>query len=796
MIKLGTVESYSKISEQKKILREGDTFGELALLERKKRRETVKTLEFSILYQLDGKIFREIVTNINKKELNSRLEFISLVPIFDSIKNIELNSLASSMLKCTYDNDEIIFKKGDIGDSLFIIKEGEVNCEINNNIIRVLKSKDFFGEYAVLFNIPRSLSCVARNKITCYKITDSLLIETFGNDYKNIILKSILKEGFKKSKFLSILSNDSYIDQIYMNIKIKLYNNGEVILDKSEFDEKNKKLYVIISGNIVSKNNNSIEILGTRTELYGENLLKTSFKLTFDLIAQEEVRLMEIEWNSILKILNNNNEKNNISSRINNKKTNDSSSLVKKKTLSFFSLLEYLKRNDFFKITSDHKLIKICSLMIKEKYKKDDYIFKEGETGDKFYLIKKGKVNVIKNNKIIREMENGTCFGELALLSNEPRSATIQAETDCSLYILTKKNFNENIDKNMLEYLKIKISLQDNFNMTLNDFYFVKKLGQGKFGSVSLVHNKKNYYAIKAVSRDAAERQKILIKYFIEEKKVLLKIDHPFIMKLVRTFKDEENVFYLTEFINGKGLGKYLEKKPQDKFHNKTETQFYISFLFIILNYLNSKNIIHRDLKPDNIIIDNKGYLKLIDFGTALIIKDFTSTITGTPHYIAPEVLLGKGYSYSCDYWSIGIITHEIYYNYYPFGNDANDPMQVYKEVLQKEVKLPIQGNSSVNSFIMNLLKKNVSKRICNIESAKKHNFFKDFNWEDLIDFQMIPPFVPKLFPIKKFEECNEKYVNYLKIEMMRNNKKSQTLLSSYDDDDNGDFNKNWVEEF
>ena len=794
MIKLGTLESFSKMSPQKKILREGDTFGELALLERKKRTETVKTIEFSILYQLDGKIFREIVKNINKKELNSRLEFISLVPIFNSIKNIELNSLASSMLKCTYDNEEIIFKKGDIGDSLFIIKDGEVNCEINNNIIRVLKSKDFFGEYAVLFNIPRSLSCIARNKITCYKITDSLLIETFGNDYKNIILKSILKEGFKKSKFLSILANDTYIDQIYLNVQIKLYNNGEVILDKNEFDEKNKKLYVIISGNIVSKNNNAIEILGTRTELYGENLIKSSFKLTFDLIAQEEVRLMEIEWNSILKILNNNEKI--FSSPLHNKNSSNTSLLQKKKTLSFFSLLEYLKRNDFFKITSDHKLMKICSLMIKEKYKKGDFIFKEGEIGDKFYLIKKGKVNVLKNNKIIREMENGTCFGELALLSNEPRSATIQAETDCSLYILTKKNFNENIDKNMLDYLKIKISLQDNFNMTLNDFYFVKKLGQGKFGSVSLVHNNKNYYAIKAVSRFAAERQKILIKYFIEEKKVLLKIDHPFIMKLVRTFKDEDNVFYLTEFINGKGLAKYLEKKPQDKFQNKTETQFYISFLFIILNYLNSKNIIHRDLKPDNIIIDNKGYLKLIDFGTAIIIKDFTSTITGTPHYIAPEVLLGKGYSYSCDYWSIGIITHEIYYNYYPFGNDANEPMQVYKEILQKEIKLPIQGNSSVNSFIMNLLKKNVSKRICNIENAKKHNFFKDFNWEDLIDFQMIPPYVPKLFPIKKFEECNEKYTYYLKMEMMRNSKKNQTLLSSYDDEDNKDFNKNWVEEF
>ena len=106
-----------------------------------------------------------------------------------------------------------------------------------------------------------------------------------------------------------------------------------------------------------------------------------------------------------------------------------------------------------------------------------------------------------ENNKVIREIEEGNCFGELALLVNEPRSATIEASTKCTLYILTKRDFDETIDKNMLEYLQKKISLQDNFNMTLNDLFFVKNLGKGKFGNVALVHDKKNYYAIKAVSR-------------------------------------------------------------------------------------------------------------------------------------------------------------------------------------------------------------------------------------------------------------------------------------------------------
>ena len=781
IIKKGTIEITSSKEKTKKYLKEGDTFGELALLERKKRTATVKSVDFVILYELNGKIFRDIVTTINQHELKDRLEFIALVPIFESMESVQLNTIASSMNKYTFDAGTKIIDEGEVGDCLYIIRDGEVSCEKDKQIVRSLKSKEYFGEYAVLFDIPRSLSVIAKTKTTCFKIGSTLLIDTLGKEYKKIILKSICKEAFKNSVHLKILHNDTYNDAIYNKSTIKLYNNGETILSTQTLELLNlnneqKKLFVIICGNIVEKSESEEKvILAKRSQLFGENYIKPNSKLNKDAVADGEVRLIEMEWNTILDLFN-----------IKAKNSNQ---------LSFFSQLEHLKTNDLFRNTSDNRLMKICTLMTKERYKEGDVIVKEGDIGDKFYLIKNGKVKVLKDKKVVREMESGACFGEMSLLINEKRSATIIAQTKCSFYILTKSNFLDAMDKNIIDYLYKKIALQDNFNMNLNDLYFVKNLGQGKFGSVSLVHNKKHYYAIKAVSRLAAERQKILIKYFLEERRVLIKIDHPFIMKLVKTFKNNENVFYLTELVNGKVLGKYLEKKPQDKFQNKAETQFYIAFLFVILDYLNSKCIIHRDLKPDNIMLDEKGYIKLIDFGTAMTIKDFTSTITGTPHYIAPEVLLGKGYSYSCDYWSIGIITHEIYYNYYPFGNDASDPMEVYREVLKREVSFT-KGDSTVNSFLKALLKKKVSKRLCSLDGAKKHNFFKDFNWGDLIDFQMSPPYVPKVANLKKFEDCSQtKYIDHLKLDMIKKNQED-TLLSSYDDDGSINYPQNWVDEF
>jgi cGMP-dependent protein kinase len=287
-----------------------------------------------------------------------------------------------------------------------------------------------------------------------------------------------------------------------------------------------------------------------------------------------------------------------------------------------------------------------------------------------------------KDGKVLRCITEGNVFGEISLLLNEYRTATVVAETDVKLYSLSNDDFIVYIDKNMFEFLIKRISLMDDFSTNIEDLFYIKSLGKGKFGQVSLVHNGKNYYAIKAVNQNLVQKQKMLIKYFVDERNILLTLEHPFIMKLVKTMKNKDYIFFLEEYISGTVMSQYLHNR-KEKF-NKSEIQFYIGALLLMIDYLNSMKICHRDIKPDNIMIDEKGYPKLIDFGTATVIKDFTSTIIGTPHYMAPEVLLGKGYSFSCDYWSIGIVAYELYYRKYPYGDKAKEPLQVYREILKK----------------------------------------------------------------------------------------------------------------
>ncbi|EFN60622.1 cAMP-dependent protein kinase catalytic subunit, partial [Camponotus floridanus] len=95
--------------------------------------------------------------------------------------------------------------------------------------------------------------------------------------------------------------------------------------------------------------------------------------------------------------------------------------------------------------------------------------------------------------------------------------------------------------------------------------------------------------------------------------------------------------------------------------------KFYAAQVALALEYLHHCSLIYRDLKPENILIENSGYLRVTDFGFCKMVDGRTWTLCGTPEYLAPEVILSKGYGKSVDWWSFGVLVYEMNAGYPPF---------------------------------------------------------------------------------------------------------------------------------
>jgi cGMP-dependent protein kinase len=729
------------------------------------------------LYAIDSESFRELLKRNNEIVLKEKYNFLNNISIFESLDKISKYNVAQKLKKREFNPNTKIIKKGEIGEKLYIIKEGIVSCKIGMKEIRKLSNNEYFGQNAILREVKRGADIITLQKCVCYEISKNDLKEALSEDYIDVILLCFFNYCINNNQYMKQIIIESLINNIFRCFTIKQYHKKEHIYSQKSADESKrnrKRLIIIVSGSIYENGN----LLAEQGKILGEEIFQdyNNKNISDEMIAYPDCITLEASIDDLAKVMN--------------------IDLNKEKPYNILRYINKLKKSYLFKNLSENTLESIAKNMKKEKFNKGDYIIKEGTYGNTFYLISKGKVTITKDGKPLRVLEQGECLGEKSLLSNDSlRTASAVAEEKVICYVIYKKEFDMILsDSNTREYLLKKLAFQ-NTDIQLSDLFYIKFLGKGKFGSVSLVHNKHNFYAIKAISIKMVEREKMLWKYFVNERSIMLSLDHPFIVKMVKSLRNKHFCFILMEFVNELNLDDHLSKKRTR--NNIYETQFYIGSILLMLDYLQKKQIAHRDIKPSNIMIDTNGYLKMIDFGTAKVLTDYTSTIIGTPHYIAPEILQGKGYSLSCDFWSLGICMFEIFYGIYPFGNNANEVIDIYKEVLKKNLVFPSENSKyvNVNSFIKELLTKKVNERLCNVSKLKHKTFFEGFDFNKLNDFQLNPPYKPNKNDLTKFFKETTPYESILKEEKestLQHKKKKKID----EDDENDDYNPNWFEEF
>ncbi|CAF98611.1 unnamed protein product [Tetraodon nigroviridis] len=428
--------------------------------------------------------------------------------------------------------------------------------------------------------------------------------------------------------------------------------------------------------------------------------------------------------------------------------------------------MEFLKSVPTFQGLQEDILSKLADVLEETHYEDGEYIIRQGARGDTFFIISKGKVNVTREDSpngepvYLRSLGKGDWFGEKALQGEDIRTANVIAAEAVTCLVIDRDSFKhligglEDVSSKGHEDADAKAKYEAEnaffFNLNLADFNIINTLGVGGFGRVELVQLKSDEnktFAMKILKKrhivDTRQQEHIR-----SEKLIMQEAHSDFIVRLYRTFKDSKYLYMLMEACLGGELWTIL--RDRGSFEDST-TRFYTACVVEAFAYLHSKGIIYRDLKPENLILDHRGYAKLVDFGFAKKIGfgKKTWTFCGTPEYVAPEIILNKGHDISADYWSLGILMFELLTGSPPFSGP--DPMKTYNIILRgiDMIEFPKKITKNAANLIKKLCRDNPSERLGNLKNGvkdiQKHKWFEGFNWEGLKKGTLTPPIIPNV---------------------------------------------------
>ena len=250
------------------------------------------------------------------------------------------------------------------------------------------------------------------------------------------------------------------------------------------------------------------------------------------------------------------------------------------------------------------------------------------------------------------------------------------------------------------------------------------------------------------------------IKNVLNECELLSKLNHPFLIKMHFSFQDKDNLYFILDYKECSDLRYYYTKEIK---FNEAQSKFIISCLLLSLEYIHTNKIVHRDLKPENLIFDNNGYVYLSDFGIAKKLEnnyDIDMDCGGSSGYMSPEILFKQRYTFTVDYFALGIILYELMLLSRPyFGNRKSIRKQFNEEEKQIDIDdIPHGWSIEAGDLINKLILIDPKKRLGNkgINEIKAHPWFKYYDWKSLYLKKLTSPFIPPITEINLEESLEE----------------------------------------
>jgi len=280
-----------------------------------------------------------------------------------------------------------------------------------------------------------------------------------------------------------------------------------------------------------------------------------------------------------------------------------------------------------------------------------------------------------------------------------------------------------------------------------NNFVFHYVVGKGGFGKVWRVESKKlkQTFAMKEMSKSKVISKRS-VSSVINERQLLSELRHPFLVNMLYAFQDRENLYLVMDLMKGGDLRYHIGRQRR---FTEEQTKFFVCCILIGLEYLHMNGIIHRDIKPENLVLDNKGYVRITDLGIARVWRpDNSSDTSGTPGYMAPEVMCRQNHGVAVDYFALGVMAYEFMMGRRPYHGRSRKEIRdqiLAKQVQIKRNEVPDGWSLEAADFINRLIQRKPINRLGlnGPAEVKAHPWLRNYPWHKLLNKEIDPPFVP-----------------------------------------------------
>ncbi|KAJ8661295.1 hypothetical protein O0I10_003045 [Lichtheimia ornata] len=295
---------------------------------------------------------------------------------------------------------------------------------------------------------------------------------------------------------------------------------------------------------------------------------------------------------------------------------------------------------------------------------------------------------------------------------------------------------------------------------TVTDFDYGPILGEGSYSTVLVGNDKKTgkQYAIKKLDKAHIVKND-KVKYVMIERDALSKMNHPGIVRLYWTFKDNRSLYYVIDLARNGELYTYIRRlAPFDM----DTARFYAAEILLAIEHIHSRNIVHRDIKPENILLDDRMHIKITDFGSAKILQpektsneneqgeedgEGTSTtrsrsFVGTAEYVSPELLRSDPTLQEADLWALGCVIYQMLAGRSPFK--ASTDYLIFQKVKNLDYSIPDDFPEVAKDLVMKLLLLEPEQRLGSeatggMDALKAHPFFDGIDWDHIWESQAPP---------------------------------------------------------